>query len=247
MRGTGCHGWLWRLRRRVHVRVSTGRGSAKPGRRSSRPACIRNRGRLAAIGPADVRRRIPGQPRLRQGLRRHHPPRPHRRRRLHRPARPRAHHAAPARSPAPRTRMDDPVHRHLRPTPHRPDQPRPGHSTRVADTAHRFSHQTTNHGQAARTASDETATPLQQAITRNGISRSTPYRPVDRGLAKVDLWLLSTFSTIYGRSVVQFASVTVLHHDGQLVAGIGCSCATYEEDGLCADSARDAGLSQIGS
>jgi Transposase DDE domain group 1 len=62
-------------------------------------------------------RRIPGQPGLRQGPRRHHPPRPYRRRRPHRPARPRPHHAAPARGLAPRTRIDDPVHRHLRPTP----------------------------------------------------------------------------------------------------------------------------------
>jgi hypothetical protein len=36
-----------------------------------------------------ARRRIPGQPRLRQGPRRHHPPRPHRRCRPRRPARPR--------------------------------------------------------------------------------------------------------------------------------------------------------------
>ena len=37
-----------------------------------------------------ARRRVPGQPRLRQGPRRHHPPRPDRRGRPHRPARPRA-------------------------------------------------------------------------------------------------------------------------------------------------------------
>jgi hypothetical protein len=45
--------------------------------------------------------------------------------------------------------------------------------------AHRPSHPTRNHGQAAGTVNGETATPRQHAITQNGISRSTPYLPVD--------------------------------------------------------------------
>ena len=84
---------------------------------------------------------------------------------------------------------------------------------------------------------------LPLASRHQFITPTLPYPPVDRGLAKVDPWFLSTFSTIYRRSMVQFASVTVLHHDSKLVAGIGCSGATDEEDGLCADAARDAGLS----
>jgi hypothetical protein len=64
------------------------------------------------------RRRIPGQPGLRQGPRRHYPPQPDRRRRPHRPARPRPHHLAPARGLAPRARMDHPAHRCLRPAGH---------------------------------------------------------------------------------------------------------------------------------
>ena len=66
-----------------------------------------------ALQPAP-RRRIPGQPRLRQGPRCHAAPRPDRCGRPHRPVRPRAHHAPPARRLAPRTRVDDPVRR-LRP------------------------------------------------------------------------------------------------------------------------------------
>ena len=86
-----------------------------------------------------ARRRIPGQPRLRQGPRRHHPPRPHRRRRPHRPGRG-AHHAAPARSRHREHELDDPVHRYLRPTPHSgltsPDPvTAPASPTRLTDPA----------------------------------------------------------------------------------------------------------------
>ena len=63
----------------------------------------------------------------------------------HRPARPRASHGAPARSLAPRTRMDDPVHRHLRPTPHTGLTSPDPVSTRVAGAARRPSHPTRNH------------------------------------------------------------------------------------------------------
>jgi hypothetical protein len=77
-----------------------------------------------------VRRRVPGQPRLRQGPRRPAAPRPHRRRRPHRPPRPRPRHLAPARRMAPRAGMDEPVRSRHRPTRHSGlTSPNPGHRT----------------------------------------------------------------------------------------------------------------------
>jgi Transposase DDE domain group 1 len=88
-----------------------------------------------------ARRRLPGQPGLRQGPRRHDPPRPHRRRRPHRPPRPRPHHLAPARSLAPRARMAEPVHSRLRPAARSgltsPDRSRPFSAARPATARHR--------------------------------------------------------------------------------------------------------------
>ncbi len=80
--------------------VSRQRGLARPGGYQPQPA---------------ARRRVPGQPRLRQGPRRHAAPRPDRRRRPHRPPRPRRNHLAPARRLAPRAGMDEPVRGRLRP------------------------------------------------------------------------------------------------------------------------------------
>ena len=68
----------------------------------------------AAISHNLLRRRLPGQPRLRQGARRHAAPRPHRRRRTHGPPRTRPHHLAPARRLAPRTGLDQPLRSRLR-------------------------------------------------------------------------------------------------------------------------------------
>ncbi len=62
-------------------------------------------------------RRLPGQPRLRQGARRHDAPRPDRRRRPNRPTQLRRNHPAPARRMAPRTRLDEPVRSRLWPAP----------------------------------------------------------------------------------------------------------------------------------
>ncbi len=76
------------------------RGLAGPRRHQPQPA---------------ARRRVPGQPRLRQSPWRHAAPRPHRRRRPHRPPRPRRDHRAPARRLAPRARVDEPVRSRLRP------------------------------------------------------------------------------------------------------------------------------------
>jgi len=94
------------------------------------------------------------------------------------------------RSDHPFASNDQETHRDERPHPaQRPDQPGPGHSTRVADTAHRPSHPTRNHGQAAGTVSGEAAMPRQQAITpkrhqqKHAISagglRLSNYQPTD--------------------------------------------------------------------
>ncbi len=83
-----------------------------------------------------ARRRVPGQPRLRQGQRRHPAPRPHRRRRPHRPPRPRPHHPAPARRLAPPDRWMSLFEAACGPpAAGRPDQPRPGHRTPRPTTA----------------------------------------------------------------------------------------------------------------
>ena len=61
-----------------------------------------------------ARRRVPGQPHLRQSQGRHPAPRPHQRRCPHRTPWPRPHHPAPARALAPRDRMDQPLRDRLR-------------------------------------------------------------------------------------------------------------------------------------
>jgi hypothetical protein len=76
------------------------RGLACPRRHQPQPA---------------ARRRVPGQPRLREGQRRHAAPRPDRRRRPHRPPWPGQDHLAPARRLAPPGRVDEPVRGRLRP------------------------------------------------------------------------------------------------------------------------------------
>ncbi len=79
--------------------------------RQRRLACLRrHRAQPAA------RRRVPGQPGLRQGQGRHAAPRPHRRRRPDRPPRTRPHHRAPARRMAPRAGVDEPLRSRHRPT-----------------------------------------------------------------------------------------------------------------------------------
>jgi hypothetical protein len=95
--------------------------SSRTGPTARWPTCRRDlpgQRRLAGprrhqLQPA-ARRRIPGQPRLRQSPRRYHSPRPHRHRRPHRPPRPRPHHLAPARRLAPRTGMDEPLRSRMR-------------------------------------------------------------------------------------------------------------------------------------
>jgi hypothetical protein len=85
-----------------------------------------------------ARRRVPGQPRLRQSPRRHPAPRPHRRRRPHRPPRPRPPHPAPARGLASRARMGEPLPGGLRPARRRGlTSPDPGHRAPAAPAATR--------------------------------------------------------------------------------------------------------------
>jgi glc operon protein GlcG len=51
---------------------------------------------------------------------------------------------------------------------------------------------------------------------------------------------VSALSAMYGRAVLPAGSVTTVIDNDRVVAGIGCSGATDEEDGECARAARDA-------
>ena len=51
---------------------------------------------------------------------------------------------------------------------------------------------------------------------------------------------LSALSTMQGRALMATGSVTLVRDGNRLVAGIGCSGATDEQDGECAHAARDA-------
>ena len=51
---------------------------------------------------------------------------------------------------------------------------------------------------------------------------------------------ITALSAIHGRGVMPMGSVTVLREGDQVIAGIGCSGATDEQDGQCAHAARDA-------
>jgi uncharacterized protein GlcG (DUF336 family) len=52
--------------------------------------------------------------------------------------------------------------------------------------------------------------------------------------------MLSSLSILHGRGLMPMGSVTTLREGGTLIAGIGCSGATDEQDGECAHAARDA-------
>lgn len=51
---------------------------------------------------------------------------------------------------------------------------------------------------------------------------------------------LSALSSLQHRGLMPAGSVTILLEGDQLIAGIGCSGATDEQDGECAHAARDA-------
>ena len=51
---------------------------------------------------------------------------------------------------------------------------------------------------------------------------------------------ITALSAIHGRGVMPMGSVTILREDDRVIAGIGCSGATDEQDGECAHAARDA-------
>ena len=51
---------------------------------------------------------------------------------------------------------------------------------------------------------------------------------------------LSALSILHGRGLMPMGSVTTLAENGKVIAGIGCSGATDEQDGQCARAARDA-------
>ena len=51
---------------------------------------------------------------------------------------------------------------------------------------------------------------------------------------------LSALAAVQGRGLMTMGSVTTLREGGTVIAGIGCSGATDEQDGECAHAARDA-------
>lgn len=59
-------------------------------------------------------------------------------------------------------------------------------------------------------------------------------------LADMDPSIIAALGSMHGRAMLAMGSVTTLHEDGELIAGIGCSGATDEQDGECAHAARDA-------
>jgi glc operon protein GlcG len=52
--------------------------------------------------------------------------------------------------------------------------------------------------------------------------------------------MVSSLSMLHGRGLIPMGSVTTLREGDTLIAGIGCSGATDEQDGECAHAARDA-------
>ena len=54
--------------------------------------------------------------------------------------------------------------------------------------------------------------------------------------------MLAALSAVQGRGLLAAGSVTTLREQEIVIAGIGCSGATDEEDGECARAARDAYL-----
>lgn len=52
--------------------------------------------------------------------------------------------------------------------------------------------------------------------------------------------MLAAISQLHGRAVLPAGSVTTLRENDVVIAGIGCSGATDEQDGECAAAARDA-------
>jgi uncharacterized protein GlcG (DUF336 family) len=52
--------------------------------------------------------------------------------------------------------------------------------------------------------------------------------------------MLSALSALHSRALMPLGSVTTLREGDQVIAGIGCSGATDEQDGECAHAARDA-------
>ena len=59
-------------------------------------------------------------------------------------------------------------------------------------------------------------------------------------LAQMAPAALAGLAAMHGRALMPSGSVTTLREGDQLVAGIGCSGATDEQDGECAHAARDA-------
>ena len=131
-----------------------------------------------------ARRRIPGQPRLREGPRRHAAPRPDQRGRPHRPVRPRPPHAPPSRRLAPRTPVDDPVRRLRAACPGGLTSPDSVTAPLRPSAVSRTPTPSRNPGQVAEQASGGSPRPIhcQDQINRPLIPSShRKTRPVDRG------------------------------------------------------------------
>jgi uncharacterized protein GlcG (DUF336 family) len=59
-------------------------------------------------------------------------------------------------------------------------------------------------------------------------------------LLQMDPMVFLSLSITEGRGLMAFGSVTIVREDGRVIAGIGCSGATDDQDGQCAHAARDA-------
>jgi uncharacterized protein GlcG (DUF336 family) len=59
-------------------------------------------------------------------------------------------------------------------------------------------------------------------------------------LQRMQAAMLSALSGLHGRGLIPAGSVTTLREGDSVIAGIGCSGATDEQDGECAHAARDA-------
>jgi glc operon protein GlcG len=59
-------------------------------------------------------------------------------------------------------------------------------------------------------------------------------------LQQVNPTVLSALSTMHGHALLAMGSVTTLHDGPHLIAGIGCSGATDDQDAQCAHAARKA-------
>ena len=86
---------------------------------------------------------------------------------------------------------------------------------------------------------DEVQMPLTSEIAQRMIKASQD-KAREPDLQQMPATSITALSAIHGRGVMPMGSVTILREGDQVIAGIGCSGATDEQDGECAHAARDA-------